>query len=324
MWMMLLVASIRPVAECRCGLWGDRVRSSMNTCGILCVATRCKASPSQRLIMPLSASQIRTALANMLAKTCWGSANEPLMSLSTSVVARCCSAVVFASRLRAFISVSRRTVRDTRRRWLIEPWGRFCFAVLRSRALAEPPTGLERRRIVFAACWLRSRLLLMVFQWKVLDEVIQYTLFSLDRLARHPTAGRIRSLQSTEKGEPGRRNYQFAVNWKSTAHAADFEVRKNRLVYLVVAESRLLFLPRRATLNAKICWHIRASASPCLFRETFVASLYGLRDRRSLGRAAWQRQIHIELQPVLLAGIALGLGLGRIERSSNLPLVKQF
>jgi hypothetical protein len=38
----------------------------------------------------------------------------------------------------------------------------------------------------------------------------------------------------------------------------------------------------------------------------------------SLARAAWRRQIHIEPQPILLAGIALGLGLGRIERRSNL------
>ena len=38
------------------------------------------------------------------------------------------------------------------------------------------------------------------------------------------------------------------------------------------------------------------------FRETFVARL--------------------ELRPILLAGIALGLGLGSIEQRSNLPLAK--
>ena len=58
------------------------------------------------------------------------------------------------------------------------------------------------------------------------------------------------------------------------------------------------------------------------FRETFVARLLQLQVHRSLGRAAWQRQIHIELRPILLAGIALGLGLGSIEQRSNLPLAK--
>jgi hypothetical protein len=56
----------------------------------------------------------------MLAKTNWGSVDELPMSLSTSVVARCCSAIVFSSRIMGSISVPRRTVRDTRRRDLIE------------------------------------------------------------------------------------------------------------------------------------------------------------------------------------------------------------
>src|SRR5262249_50258783 len=69
------------------------------------------------------------------------------MSLSTSVVARCCSAIVFSSRVRGSISFSRRKVRDIRRCWVIES-RRFCLAVLRSRALADPPTDLERRPIL--------------------------------------------------------------------------------------------------------------------------------------------------------------------------------
>ena len=57
----------------------------------------------------------------MLAKTIWGSADELPMSLSTSVVARCCSAIVFTSRLKAR---------------------------LRTRVLADPRADLERRRIL--------------------------------------------------------------------------------------------------------------------------------------------------------------------------------
>src|SRR5262249_22939156 len=120
----------------------------MNACGILCVATRCKASPSQRRIIPLSASQSRTALAKMLAKTGWGSADELLMRFSTSVVARCCSGIVFSSWVRGSISFSRRKVRDVRRCWVIESRC-FFLAVLRSPALADPPTDLERRRILY-------------------------------------------------------------------------------------------------------------------------------------------------------------------------------
>jgi hypothetical protein len=71
---------------------------------------------------------------------------------------------------------------------------------------------------------------------------------------------------------------------------------------------------------------------PCLFVRarslslTFVKHLSPFLqppDRRSLGRAAWRRQIHIELPPILLTGIALGLGLGSLERRSNLRLAKQ-
>jgi hypothetical protein len=67
-----------------------------------------------------------------------------------------------------------------------------------------------------------------------------------------------------------------------------------------------------AVLNAKRCWHIRASVSPCPFRETFVASLYGL---RTAANPYWATAR-------LISCIALGLGLGSIERRSNPPLAK--
>ena len=67
------------------------MRASASAGGVLCVPTRCKASPSQRKIFPNLASQIRTAFCSMASNTGWRSPGELLMTWSTSDVAVCCS-----------------------------------------------------------------------------------------------------------------------------------------------------------------------------------------------------------------------------------------
>ena len=91
---------MRPMGVPGLGRRGKRLRTSSKAIGTLCVARRCKASPSQRKILPNLASQMRTALVSIVPNTGSRSPGELLITWSTSDVAVCCSSNSVSSRVR--------------------------------------------------------------------------------------------------------------------------------------------------------------------------------------------------------------------------------
>src|SRR5580700_6335391 len=143
MWTIALCISRRPLAEFSSGRYGTSLRASAKAGGMLWVATSCRISPSQRLMAPLAASLIRTALARMVSKTRSRSPVELAMTRSTSEVAFCSSDASSTSRLSCAIFAAGLGEEERRRCAGFGARPRF-GAVLRRRGLSP---ALECRRI---------------------------------------------------------------------------------------------------------------------------------------------------------------------------------
>ena len=99
----------RPVMLLRPGVMGLLSRKARRSADMLCVATTRKTSPSKRKIAPRSAAHSRTAFSASVSNTGWRSKVDRPITLSSSLVAVCCSSATRSSLLRASSSVNRRT-----------------------------------------------------------------------------------------------------------------------------------------------------------------------------------------------------------------------
>src|SRR5215471_14738779 len=160
-------SATRPTQLSRPGMMGLTARNALSSAVMLWAAATRRPSPSARKISARSASHSRTAFSASVSNTGCRSKDDCPITLSSSLVAVCCSSATRSSVLRVSSSVNSRTFSMAMTAWSAKVWRRATCRSLNNRA--DRDTFAHQRDVERGAMTHESRVLAALWKLALFD-----------------------------------------------------------------------------------------------------------------------------------------------------------